>query len=278
MDDANQLAADPDGNGFLQEPGILAFPAAAATESPPTCGKKKASPKAEAKRRQALLDSFFGTSPLQRFSARLRREGLYHEYKERVKQLTAEGNVPGTAASIARVEFGYEGAVKERELLEQEVALLRMSETEARQAINARNYKARKRMQTFDEVVATLPQTAPGDVEMAWVRSHPAMMRRERMGPNDEGEYPRIVLDVKDLTELNGPAPSKSAVITLQNWVNKPGEFAKTLGTEQKKHATQDAGTKDGKSANSVVKDDRLEDLERLMDQIEGHGDRPLLS
>lgn len=259
-----------------EDEGLLTIPFPVLSDPPTVEGLKRrakeapAKAKAEAKRRQAVLNSFFGASPLKKFSARLRREGTFNEYKERIKELINSGQSISGAAKQAREEYGYQGAKHENELLEREIALLRMSETEQRQSENQRKYRARKKEETFDEVVAQLPQTASLDVEMAWVGAHPAMMRRERMQPAEDGSLPRIVLDVKDVMEMNGRAPSKRAVVSLQNWVNKANAFSAKMMDEAKKHTASAVGvTKDGKSADEVIADKRMSDVERLMDQLE---------
>jgi hypothetical protein len=84
----------------------------------------------------------------------------------------------------------------------------------------------------FQEAIAGLPNNATPAAEIAWIRSHPAMIRSARQ-PN---KMKAVAITAADVTDMPcGVAPSRSAVFNLQHWANYPHEFFKQVLSQDKK-------------------------------------------
>jgi hypothetical protein len=107
----------------------------------------------------------------------------------------------------------------------------------------------------FEAALALLPDVASGNVEIDWIRSHPAMSRQGR-----ENTSP-IMLNSVDIAT----SPSKSAAIALQHWVNNQNDFFRMVLSEQKKSPEV--------SARDIEReeDPSLEEAERLLKQLIGN-------
>ena len=83
----------------------------------------------------------------------------------------------------------------------------------------------------FNVALNGLPDEASAAEELMWVRNHPLMISHAR-SPSTEP----IVLGARDITKAkHGAAPSRSAAMTLQYWVNQPDAFFKEmLGVDKK--------------------------------------------
>lgn len=240
-------------------------PAIAVTAEGQARREKEAKAAAQADR---LLKQMLAWSTMRMFRERMIRSGRGEEYKRLWSSLRSMGHPPGTCGRMVREQMGYLGPKGEREELHREINHIRLSERDRKHAVGAKARKKLKRSMSFDEAVAELPQTAPIEIEMSWVGSHPAMYRFERQLAENPGVEPvPVLVTLRDVTDLNGKAPSRRAVITLQNWVNNPREFGRQMLGEQKKHAVKDANT-DGRTNNAVVDD--TTDIDAMLESIGG--------
>lgn len=164
------------------------------------------------------------------------------EFERRCADYAALVGKPKAAvySEIAKREFGYESNSRERELWD------------LRHEISSRaNEEEEREHRRFAEAIATLPTQAPLAAEIEWVRSHPAMTRRQR-----SGERGPLVLTAEDVLDpANGPAPSQSAVQQLQVWSDKPAEFFKMCYSG--KTAVGAAVDSLGKSAAESIESER---------------------
>ena len=104
-------------------------------------------------------------------------------------------------------------------------------------AERARRSRANKRNAPFESAVSDLPATASPSVEMDWVKSHPAMTRKDRQ----KNATDKILITPDDILKApNGKCPSRSAAQLLQHYANKPDAFFKELLSETKKAKGQE--------------------------------------
>lgn len=94
-----------------------------------------------------------------------------------------------------------------------------------------RKREAAKEQAQFDRAFRKLPDEATSSAELTWIRNHPAMGLKDRQQGADK--LNRIVLTAAHIKD----SPSKAAVLSLQHWVNNPGDFHKQIISEQKKTA-----------------------------------------
>lgn len=162
-------------------------------------------------------------SPTRLFTERMEREGRGIEFRDRVRaRMVAEGKDWNQVSSHVMYEMGYLGPKYERELenlrlARQEAATKRtIEETLCGQVL------AEASLSAFEDAVATLPPTANPDVEVEWVRAHPAMSRLNRL---PEGTT-RVEITAEDvLLVSHGKAPSRSAVNLLCDAASRPDKF-----------------------------------------------------
>lgn len=216
---------------------------------------------------KTLLEQLSKKSSIQLFLDRLKREGKHAEYKARIRVLIEGGLHSSKAAVKARVEYGYKGR-EERDILNREIATVRMTTVQEVISKGQRAHKARRKTKSFESLLTELPATGPIDADMAWVQSHPAMSRYERQVIADGGSPQPVLVSNEDIHEVNGTAPSRRAVLMLQNWVNRAPEFYKSIIGEHRKHTTSGTGSNNGQE--DAVKDDGLADLDRMLTQMGG--------
>ena len=169
------------------------------------------------------------------FRERLVREGRWKEFHQTTLALRdSEGTIYSAAASklMRTVPNGYVDAQTEYRLYWEAKAKEAGDITGAeavernRLALEAMRERKRKESEVTEEdrlqnAISALPDEAPSEIERAWIRSHPAMVRQVRQKDKED-----IVLSSKDvLDQSNGPAPSKAAVNSLQYWCNNPTDF-----------------------------------------------------
>lgn len=208
-------------------------------------------------------------STIRLFRERLKREGRFVDFQARVEELrdAVEGgrdtplswaHATRAAMGKARIEFGFQGE-GEYALSQEFRDTLYMDERQKKQREAAKRYKANVKAKTFEEALERLPHTTDPAKEMDWVGSHPAMMRQPR-GEVDEATG-RVLIGIKDITSSSvGPAPSKRAVIILQNHVDDPKEFIKVVLSEHKKaQATGDVA-----EGNEAI-DINVEEVRRML-------------
>lgn len=182
------------------------------------------------------------------FCLRMKRDGRFQEFQTRYRELKPTfGN---KAKATAMREFGYINAQVER------AAAMQYERTLAARDASKRN-AAMRGPHAFEVAFAMLPDTAAPKTEMDWIRAHPAMMRKIRA----KDTIATIQLTAQDvLSPPHGQAPSKSAVLALQHWANKPDEFFKMLMTEHKKNSEAAASAE--KKVESVAD---LQEVERML-------------
>jgi hypothetical protein len=177
------------------------------------------------------------------FQERMERDGRGDEWRETVRSLMAStGKSFGQVRWEAMKKMGY----TDPKLEHQYHADYEKSQRTA--AIIADQSE-------FDIAVASLPATAQGSSEMAWILSHPVMLRRAR----EDDDRTVILLNSHD---LDG-APSRKAVTLLQWYLRSPSEMLKQVMSEMKKETTGgEAGQK------GAQKDEDLDEVRRLLEEV----------
>lgn len=153
--------------------------------------------------------------------------------------------------------MGYESAEREWEIHEQylaaEQAKLKTPTDVVREEI-----REERRIQNFEEALASLPPHSSIEERVRWIGAHPAMSRRAR----SKNPMQDVVLTVADIFAAHGTAPSQSAVHDLQHWANHATEFYKTTYASAKKNSDAAYG------AGSTTEDVGIADIERLLEEL----------
>lgn len=172
------------------------------------------------------------------FEFRLLREMRLVEYRKKIKSLSKGGKITGLAAKKeAQRLFGFMGLDKERAALADWLSEMQRVPNAEASAERARRSRANKRNAPFESAVSDLPATASPSVEMDWVKSHPAMTRKDRQ----KNATDKILITPDDILKApNGKCPSRSAAQLLQHYANKPDAFFKELLSETKKAKGQE--------------------------------------
>jgi hypothetical protein len=208
--------------------------------TPPTPGK--------APKKDSLRKVFFH---------RMERDGRAKEWYDRVRKTMKDTGKPyGAIVFEVMRQMGYETPEKEWEIHRewQKTSHLSAGEVEKRKMIS--ELRAERATMSFETIVTQLPAKAPPAVELDWIRTHPAMTRKERSSGDK-----RIILSVDDLFE-NGDPPSRGAVQQLQHWANHPHDFFKILLSESKKK------TDEGGDGDDPVEDPGLSQIERMLQEV----------
>lgn len=169
------------------------------------------------------------------FMVRLANEQKLHEYQAFRKQKIDGGMAANDATRAAKNQFGWLGHKAERQAYVDAMNgnLQSLNESNAERSRRSRD---KQRNAPFEKALAQLPSSASVEVEVDWVRSHPAMARRARKMHHPNSREGSILLVAEDLlSETIGVCPSRSAAILLQNWVNAPDKFFSDILKEQKK-------------------------------------------
>lgn len=152
------------------------------------------------------------------FVRRLKRQGNHDNFVAATKVYIAEHGCNWADAYRALApDFGYVDEAFEEELLKRYEDLV----VEQKMVEPPRQKRPKSEAERFEEAVLLLPENAPPNDEWDYIRSHPAMSRKARLGESSE-----IVLRVEDITGSHTP-PSRACVHMLQHWVNCPAEFFK---------------------------------------------------
>ena len=172
------------------------------------------------------------------FEFRMLREMRLVEFKKRCKALKKANKVTDLAAKKeAQREFGMTTLAEERESLAQWLTQIQEDANQAAASERSRRFREKKRNQPFEDAIADLPATASPSVEMDWVKSHPAMTRKDRQ----KNATDKILITPDDILKApNGKCPSRSAAQMLQHYANKPDAFFKELLSETKKAKSQE--------------------------------------
>lgn len=180
-------------------------------------------------------------SYMKMFVDRMKFEGRGQEWKEAVKAALEKQKADGkprhlwSAQHEAKRNMGYPGPQKERELyLQRQGEFHLSSEQKEKRAVKAVK-AAVKAVKTFEQAVAALKENAADQVELDWIRAHPAMARAAR-----DPDKKHVTISVDDIQN----APSRSAVWALQHWVNHTTKFYESVMSEQKKR--EDGGGSHG--------------------------------
>jgi hypothetical protein len=192
------------------------------------------------------------------FADRIRREGREDEWKRVLAAVQTETGLGyGQARWEAMRRLGYQGAEDERRRHEEWLAADKSRTTAVIQSeVQAITSRAEAE---FEEALNQLPMTADPQVEVAWIRAHPAMARKARLVNPEE----RVLITADDvLRSSHGPAPSRSAAIALQNWSDNPGEFNKQLASIVKR--TEGGGPND----EGVIEDTGIGEINKMLHDL----------
>lgn len=192
------------------------------------------------------------------FTIRMEREGRIKEYRRRIQEeMSANDLMYEPARKKVMAEMGYVDTKTERKLaLEREAKL-------AKNAIKNEQDEIREEraISNFEEAIATLPLRCPISQELDWIKTHPAMARKNRRKNGTE----QIMITANDILYTSaGKAPSQQAVYSLQNWANRPEKFYEMLMTEQKKKS------EDSDAAKGMDSDADIAQVERLLREVPG--------
>ena len=131
----------------------------------------------------------------------------------------------------------YTSAKEEREMYRKHLLDSDKTISKERTAERDKRGRVKKRDEPFEEALATLPAVSSAAETMEWIKSHPAMSRKDRSAKGNE----RILIGPKDILESpNGPCPSRTAAQQLQHWANRPEQFFKDVLSETKKAKKND--------------------------------------
>ena len=187
------------------------------------------------------------------FGERMEREGRGQEYRDKVREVMSRtGQRWGQGRWEAMRALGYVDGPTEHALHKE------FLESERGRLIRDEEEEIADEAADFEKKLRDLPDAPPGgDAEnVAWVRAHPAMLRRARA---QENEF--VVLRLRDLYN----APSKVAVTMLQWYINNPDDFFKQIMSELKKKADS---TGDGQTAKGGLADAGLDEIHRMLDGV----------
>lgn len=205
--------------------------------------------------------------PTDLFMARLAREMRLHEYMIERRKRIKNGQDTTQIDRELKEKFGYLGQLGEREAYMDELNghTLTVKASKAEQTARSRE-KLRNR--PFEAAFAKLPDKASVEVEVDWVRSHPAMARKARISRRANATGETILIDEKDLLSApHGPCPSKGAAIMLQNWVNQPDKFVITILAEQKKGLAGDKNA--NKSGEEDESNEHIESIDDILQSMQ---------
>lgn len=197
------------------------------------------------------------------FEQRMDREGRIKEYRARVKAVMDDGLMYNQARRQTMKEFGYAGPDAERALNDE-------YERAKRNAVEREilgEVREETRVRTVEEAIDLVTSTASPACEIEWVRAHPAMSRQARQ--RDKTKPVNVTAD-DILYAPHGPAPSRSAVNMLMNWVDRPHDFFKQILAEHRKRV------EDGGDSQGSMADPGLGDIQVYLAQIKAmvtHGE-----
>jgi len=200
-------------------------------------------------------------TPTKMFEDRMVREGKIADYRKRLKERMTEGGLwYAKARSETMKEFGYAGPKEERRIHEDWMKLQEAVQfREVAKQVRGIDLDER-RIERFDEALECLPANASPSDEIAWVRAHPAMARKDQT--KDKTQDVKITAD-DVLYAPHGKAPSRAAVNQLIYWANRPQKFYEGLLSEHKK-------TMDGdKEVSERRADVGLGEIQEYLDSLE---------
>lgn len=171
------------------------------------------------------------------FEFRMEREQRLVEYREEMKRQARDGRTRLEARKEAQRKFGYTGLKEEREQYAEHLKASKSGlKKEGVNERSRRHYQKHKNL-PFERALETLPPTASPAAEMEWIKSHPAMSRKDRSRNTSD----RVLVTPEDIHSApNGPCPSRAAAQQLQHWANRPEQFFKDVLSETKKAKARD--------------------------------------
>tara|TARA_Y100000389_G_scaffold92595_1_gene89342 strand:- start:9197 stop:9883 length:687 start_codon:yes stop_codon:yes gene_type:complete len=172
------------------------------------------------------------------FQFRLEREQRLVAFRKEVERLVKETKYRRLdAVKVTQNKFGYTSAKEEREMYRKHLLDSDKTISKERTAERDKRGRVKKRDMPFEEALASLPAVSSPAATMEWIKSHPAMSRKDRSAKGNE----RILIGPKDILESpNGPCPSRTAAQQLQHWANRPDQFFKDVLSETKKAKQND--------------------------------------
>jgi hypothetical protein len=194
------------------------------------------------------------------FRQRMRREGREQELDALIAQ-GRENNLSRRQATYAAMrELGYAGADKERRKHKVALAQGMLDRRRKIQQRNERQYRAKMRNKSLDEVMDTLKPNAPPEQEMDWVLSHRKLFHASMQGDDDDP----VKLTADDIRN----APSQAAVTMLSTAIKNPDGWMEKKRDANKAKTSAGAGGDD--DASDVVDD--LAEVERMLKAAAGDG------
>lgn len=195
------------------------------------------------------------------FEFRLEHEQKLMDYLEEMKRLVKEEGLNRLQAKkAAQKKFGYTSLKEEREMYAKWLRKDREDVKKASVNERARRAHTKQRNLPFEKALAALPSSATPADEMNWIKSHPAMSRKDRSRNNND----KVLVTPEDISNApNGPCPSRAAAQQLQHWVNRPEQFYKDVLSETKKAKARDdeAEAKERTAKSNLEINDMLDTL-----------------
>lgn len=192
------------------------------------------------------------------FRERMEREGRLEAFVARVLEIERETGKPGYYKAMK--EFGYVSPQRERKLHHEAKAIARANYYVQKIGKTQRKRKRQMQQLPLNEAFDKLPNSAPVEAEMAWVKAHPKV--GEALDRMDDDDADPIRLTAHDITATsNGPAPSKGAVNMLRMALRDPVGWHKALLSESKKKVSGNQGD----DADDGHVNDDLSEVDRIL-------------
>jgi hypothetical protein len=196
----------------------------------------------------------------------MEREGKKEEYERRILEYRASGERGAQATWKTMFDMGYKDPRTERSLSKDFAVGLREELRKVTKAERRKYTDAESARRSFEAALNTLPHIADPQVELDWIRAHPAMNRNARYRGSKQQGNPMTILRVDDVLDApHGPAPSKSAVSQLQHWCNNTDQFFKMMLDHQKKAIEKKPAEK---TIDEEVVDDDSDTIKRLLKEV----------
>ena len=211
-----------------------------------------------------MIEQLRDLSHKQVFKHFLEMTGVIAAFNDDVKKHTAEtGQRFGQAWSAVAKKYGFVSKKKTLEEIERIMAESDAKTILEQEAKEAERIAATAKVETYEQALEVLPETADAQLEIDWIRGHAAMSRKGR-GVVDE-ETGLVILSAEDLLSPRGssPAPSRAAAHMLQHFCNSPDKFYSEYGKNAMKKKTEE-------SQGEVEKEDPgLSDVEAALESLE---------
>lgn len=198
------------------------------------------------------------------FEMRLIREGRRDEHLQLVSKLIESDVHPVAAHAQAAEKMGRKSLNQERQLYINHIAKEAYLSQKLASAKEMAVVRRRTADMAFWAALQKLPPNASAEVELDWVRAHPAMSMLNRT--TLKGKPRKVMVKEKDiLSPPHGQAPSQAAVHMLQHWCNQPNDFFGKMLMEQRKQSPRKPGRKDEPDEESEELDDDTSELDAML-------------